>query len=164
MAQVCGGSNFDFLAQRKHDAALSILSHVADIWAAHRETTLSPDSVIAILLRIFISSRFGARDESRSLESWLSLVGNAREEAGFLIPAPSEPTIEAVLTELHAELSFAAEQWSLGDPEQPPTVHALNAVEHVLFTHRLTHRPAASKLPKSLRNADLPLDQSTRNA
>ena len=35
MAQVCGGTSFDILAQRKHDTAHRILSRAADLWATH---------------------------------------------------------------------------------------------------------------------------------
>ena len=155
MAQVCGGTTFDFEARRKHDAAQKVLSRAADTWAMHGQDSLSLDLVLAVLLRIFLShwsEYFDVPAETRPLESWPSFVGTAQQEAQSLIPAADAPIIAEVLALLHAELSFAAEQWSFGDPEKPPTAHALNAIEHVLFTHRLTRRPGAAQLPTTLCN------------
>ena len=157
MAQVCGGTTFDIVARRKHDAAQRVLSRAADTLAMHGRDSLNLDSVLAVLLRIFLSrwsdlEYFSLRHEARTLESWLSIVGTALQEAESLIPVSAASVTTEVLTLLRAELSFAAEQWLLGDPEKPPTAHALNAIEHVLFTHRLIHRPGASQLPTTLYN------------
>jgi hypothetical protein len=154
MAQVCGGTTFDFVARRKHEAAQKVLSRAADIWAANEREALSVDSVIAIILRIFLSrwSEYGGlRQEGRTLEQWLALVSTAQKEADTLVSsvAPAK-NVADVLSLLSAEISFAAEQWSLGNPEQPPTAHALNAVEHILFKHKLVHRPPSPKLPTTV--------------
>jgi hypothetical protein len=153
MAQVCGGTSFDFVALRKHDAAQRILSRAADAWATHGRNTLSIDSVVAILLRIFLSRRSeygGIRWETRSLESWLPFVGTAQREAESLISAVAKPKVAEVLTLLNAELSCAVDQWLIGDPEQPPTEHVLNAIVHVLFIHKLILRPPSPKFPTSV--------------
>jgi hypothetical protein len=153
MAQVTGGTRFDFVARRKHDAARKVLSRAADIWAARGREALSIDSAIAVILRIVLSqwSEFGGlRQEVRTLENWLSLVGTARQEADTLAPTVAPTTVTDVLSLLSTEISFAADQWSLGNPEQPPTAHALNAVEHILFTHKLIPRPASPKLPTTV--------------
>ena len=149
MAQVCGDSSFDFVARRRHDAAQRVLARAADLWATHGREAFSLDALIAVLLRIFLS-RFGLSAEARALESWLPLVSTARQEAESF--AAAHPAVIDALLLIHAELSYAAEQWLLGDPEQPPTAHALNAVEHVLFTHRLSHRPAVPRFPTTLCN------------
>lgn len=154
MAQVCGGTTFDFIARRKHDAARRILSRAADLWATHGREALCLDALIAVLLRIFLSRWSEYRDlpdETRPLEAWLPLVRVAAQEAESF--AVEQPTVIDALPLIDAELSVAAEQWLLGDPEQPPTAHALNVVEHVLFLHRLTHRPAVPRLPTTLCNA-----------
>jgi len=156
MAQVCGGTSFDFVALRKHEAAQNFLSRAADIWAASGREALSLDSVIAVILRIFLSewSEYGGlRQEARTLEQWLPLVGTAREEADALVSPVAPGKVDDVLAQLLVEISFAADLWSLGNPEQPPTAHSLNAVEHILFTHKLTSRPASPKLPTTVRGA-----------
>src|SRR5438128_2068754 len=87
MAQVCGGTTFDFVARRKHDAAQRVLSRAADIWSKGGRDALSLDSVVAVLLHIFLSkwSEYGGlRDEARTLEMWLPLVAGAQEEADAL--------------------------------------------------------------------------------
>jgi len=116
MAQVCGGTTFDFVAERKHETALKILSRAADLWATRGLDSLNVDSAIAVLLCIFFS-RSGVSEETRTLESWLSLVTTAREQAETFFPATDSATITKILAELQIEIANAAEQWSLGDPE-----------------------------------------------
>jgi hypothetical protein len=159
MAQVCGGTTFDLAFRRKHDTAQKMLSRAADIWAANGRKALCADSVIAVMLRIFLSkwSEWGVypselRQEARTFENWLSIVDTAQQEAhGLSKVAPS--IISDALLLLLAEISCAADQWSLGNPEQPSTAEALNAIEHILFSHKLTHRPASPKLPITVRTA-----------
>jgi hypothetical protein len=153
MAQVCGGTNFDFVTQRRHDAALRVLSRAADAWATHGRNAFGIDSVLAVLLRLYLKPRYeetGMRWETRSLERWLPFVGIAQQEAESLFSDAAKPNMAQVLALLNAELSFAVDQWLIGDPEQPPTEHVLNAVVHVLFIHKLILRPPSPKLPTSL--------------
>ena len=151
MAQVCGGTTFDFVARRKHDAALRVLSRASDLWAMHGRDALSVDGLCAVLLRVFLArwSQYGSlREEGRSLDAWLGLVGTAAQEAALF--STEYPGVVDALPLVLAELHFAAEQWLLGDPEQPSTAHALNAIEHILFAHRLSYRPPAPRLPTTL--------------
>jgi len=147
MAQVCGGTTFDIEAQHKHELALKILSRAADVWATGLNS-LSTDSIIAVLLRIY-SSKCNLRTEIRSFDSWLSLVATIERELEFFSLANSVNVAE-ILTTLRAEISEAEKQWKLGNPEQPPTAHVLNAVEHILFVHKLITRPASPKFPKTI--------------
>lgn len=142
---------FDFIASRKHDAAQRIVSRAADLLAIHGRDVLDQEVLIAVLLRIFLSdwSAYGNfPDEMRPLDTWVPLIGTLFEESESFVA--KHPTVTDALPPIRAELSFAAEQWLLGDPEQPPTAHALNAIEHILFTHRLSHRPPTAKLPTTL--------------
>ena len=155
MAQVTSDSYFDYAAMRKHNTAQKVLSRAADVWATRGRDSLGLDSVLAVLLHIFLSQwsqAGGFGEDPRPLEAWLSVVGTAEQEADSLFPPTAKPGISEVLTHLRAELSFAEEQWLLGHPEQPPTAHALNAIEHILFSHKLTRRPASPTLPTTLRN------------
>lgn len=148
MAQVCGDSSFDYLWDRQHDVALGLVRKAADLWSRGSDAVTS-DALISVLLRIYLSTwpEFGGIiRETRDLESWLRLVTSARQELITLRPGADA----SVLRELDAELSFAVKQWALGDPESPPTAHAVNAVEHVLFSSRLTRRPAIPRMPTSL--------------
>ena len=113
--------------------------------------------MIAILLRVFLSRwqwwKSVPREESRPLEAWLSLVATSREEAKSLIPPIKTACIDEVLASMDSELSFAVEEWLLGNPERPPTAHALNAVLYILFTHKIIPRPPVPEFPTTLRNA-----------
>ena len=92
------------------------------------------------------------RQEARTFENWLSIVGTAQQEAeglskvapaSFLMPCP------CCWRKSHMQRICGA----LGNPEQPSTAEALNAIEHILFAHKLTHRPASPKLPITVRTA-----------
>lgn len=149
MAQVCGDSSFDFLWDRQHDVALGVLRKAADLWTTSGIDAVSSDGVIAALLRIYLSEwpDFGGIiQETRDLQSWLRLVTTPHDEMLTLRPSASA----AVLGRLDAELSFAVKQWTLGDPEAPPTAHTINSIEHILFSSKLTRRPPNPKMPTSL--------------
>jgi len=90
--------------------------------------------------------------ETRDLDSWLQLVTTARQELSSLRPGADA----SVLNRLEAELAFAVRQWSLGDPESPPTAHAINTIEHILFSSTLTRRPPSAKMPRSLLHHESP--------
>ena len=159
MAQVCGGTTFDLVFERKHAAAQRILSRAADSWAAKGRHALDPDAVLAVLLRIFLQkeSEWGQdrgeiRREVRSLEKWLSIIVTAQQEATGPLSKVAPSVVSDALSMLLAEMSCAADQWSLGNPEQPPSAQALNSIEHILFTHKITRRPANSGLPTTVRN------------
>jgi hypothetical protein len=155
MAQVCGDSSFDFLWNRQNDVALGVLRKAADSWTSGGIDAVSSDALIAVLLRIYLSHwpEFGGMaPETRDLESWLQRVTTAREEILSLRPGANV----SVLSRLDAELTFAAKQWALGNPECPPTSYAINAIEHVLFSSKLTRRPPSPKIPTSLLHHESP--------
>jgi len=56
-----------------------------------------------------------------------------------------------VAQQLQAEVISAAEMWTLGDPEKPPTVDLLNVLENILFNHRIIRNPPKNATPISLR-------------
>src|SRR5271157_4540670 len=100
MAQCTGGTIFDLAASNKHNAARNVLSRAADTWATSGRKALSLDSVIAVILRIFLSewSQFGEmREEARTLEQWLPLVGTAQQEADAIVPPVAPATVANVL-------------------------------------------------------------------
>jgi hypothetical protein len=155
MAQVCGDSSFDFLWNLQHDVALGVLRKAADSWTTDGRGAVSSDAVMAALLRIYLSEwpDFGGIvQETRDLESWIQLVTSAQHELLRLRPSADS----AVLSRLDAELSFAVKQWVLGDPESPPTAHTVNAIEHILFSSKLTRRPPNPKMPTSLLQHESP--------
>jgi hypothetical protein len=155
MAQVCGDSSFDYLWDRQHDVALGLIRKAADLWRSGGVDVVSSDALVAVLLRIYLSAwpKFGGViRETRDLESWLQLVSTARQEMLSLRPNADL----SILGRLDAEVSFAAKQWTLGDPESPPTAHVINTVEHILFSSKLTRRPPNPKMPTSLLHNESP--------
>jgi hypothetical protein len=153
MAQVCGDSSFDYLWDRQHDVALGVLRKAADSWAIGGPSALNSDAVIAVMFRIYLSEwpeYRGIRSETRDLHVWLQVVPPALDEITARRPSADPLALATVLRAIEAECSCAITQWTLGDPESPPTAHALNAIEHILFTHKLTRRPGSPKMPTSL--------------
>jgi hypothetical protein len=159
MAQVCGDSSYDYQWDRMHDVALGLIRKAADLWAAGGRNALSGDAIIAVLFRIYLSEwpkHGGIRSETRDLHVWLELALPAHHEIATRCPSADPMVLTKVLRAIEAELSCAISQWILGGPEHPPTAHALNAVEHILFTHRLTRRPGSPKIPASLIKSESP--------
>ena len=151
MAQVVGGTTFDFMAWHKHAAAQRILSRAADLWVAGGREALNLDSLIAVLLRIFLSRGLGMRMEGRTLEAWLNRVKTAENEANSLLSSTNPATVAEVLALLRADLSFASEQWMLGDPEQPPDRGRLELRGAHSVHPQISRRPASPKLPTMVR-------------
>jgi hypothetical protein len=153
MAQICGDSSFDFLWERVHNMALALLQKAADSWATLRPDAPAVDAFIAVLYRVYLSDwpeYGGIRAETRDLSTWLVLVGSAVGELERLRPTANYKILTKVQSSIEAEMSEAKSRWTSGDPEFPPTTHVLNAIEHILFTHKLTRRPSNPKLPKSV--------------
>jgi len=123
------------------------------LWTSGVVDAVSLDTLVAVLLRIYLSEwlKFGI-GETRDLEWWLQLVTTPRRQLSSLRPDADV----SVLSRLDAELSFAINQWALGDPESPPTAHTINAIEHILFSSRLTRRPPSPKMPTSLLHNESP--------
>jgi hypothetical protein len=159
MAQVCGGTSFDIVGERRHEAALKAINGAADLWAARGIDTLSVELVLAVVLRIYLvpwSDTDGAWRinrifrESRRLEDWMRGVKAPEEE---ILQGDLKVTAEQAqpaLDRLRTELRFAAEQWSLGDPEKPPAREVVNVIEYILWQRRIRVQPPTAKHPDTL--------------
>lgn len=159
MAQVCGDSSFDYAWERMHNVALGLLRKVSDSWAILQPDAPTEDAVIAVLYRVYLSewSEFGGvRKETRDLGTWLSLVRTSCEEIETLRPNANPKILSDAQDSIEAEVSEARSMWALGNPESPPTAHVLNAIEHILFTHRLTRRPCDPKMPNTVIRSQKP--------
>jgi hypothetical protein len=55
MAQVCGGTTYDFEWDRTLEAALSVLRASADRWACNGTNSHTADKVAALVVRVFVS-------------------------------------------------------------------------------------------------------------
>lgn len=150
MAQVCGGSSYDYDWDRVHETALRTVRRAADIWAADGSTALAIDSLVAILLQIYLSEPSASRNlafETRGFDAWMESVKTPSDEILDLRPNISAEIHRRAVSSLKSELSFAVEQWQMGNPELPTSAEALNVLEFVLFANRLTHRPQHFKSP-----------------
>ena len=159
MAQVCGDSSYDYLWDRVHQVALRLTQKAADCWAAQGPNTLSPDSVIAVLFRVYLADwpeYGGIRGETRELEAWLQLVVSAGAEIRAARPNVSAEVVSKVLRAVEEVLSAGMREWVLGDTECPTTAQTVNAIEHILFTYKLTRRPGSSKMPTGLKPHEPP--------
>jgi len=149
MAQVVGGSMYDFEWDRKHDAALLVLSREADQCVGAGLDAHRSDRAVAATLRIF-GDRFLNRNYSRSPEEWCRVVEDVPAELLRLKPQLDLGEITEITQQLRSETAVAADKWALGDPENPPTADVLNVLEHVLFRHRVIKNPPKYRTPTSL--------------
>ncbi|MDG3007417.1 hypothetical protein [Paludisphaera mucosa] len=141
----------------KFRIALGIVRSAADSWSVRAADAQDVDSTLAVLFRIFSSPwRVSPvprqlKAEVRVLADWRALVSTANSEARRLNPQVPAEVVERLVDDLAVGLRSFANEWSKGDPENPPTTHALNAIVHALFEGKLVRRPANPRLPTSLR-------------
>jgi hypothetical protein len=153
MAQVCGGTSYDFNWDRKLGTALKRLRQAADRWAADGRGGLEPSRVASVILAIFSAGWSGfdfeddRKDQIRSLARWLSVVQAPEIECRPLLPKADYPTVQCAVHSVVGVLEQAAISWSEGDPEDPPTEHVLNWMVGELHDLRARVRPPDPKLP-----------------
>ena len=148
MAQVTGGTIYDFTWDRKHDAALRILTRAADRCAGSGTAAVALDKILAVILNIFGDDLF---DQHRNPERWSRRVAqDLSTELYRLKPDLNPSDVADVAQQLQAEANSAAKRWALGDPENPATADLLNVLEHILFRHRIIVNAPKHQTPTSL--------------
>ena len=153
MAQVTGGSDFDFPWNDKAIACLTVLREAADAWARNGIAAIAPTRVVAMLLRV-VGRR--VRDQAapwsrpswpvRFIPEWLDTTTDSEEIPITLRSGKSAPVDSRTLAALDRLLEHSAQLWSLGNPEEPAPRDVLDGVHQILWRGRFAPRPP-SRLP-----------------
>ena len=162
MAQVCGGTNFDIVAERRHEAATKAFTGATGLCAKLGIASASIDSIRAVTLRIYLTP-WNSWDgdsginrtfrESRHLEDWMTFVKTPEEEMLNRKLEVNAEQAQTALDHLRMELRIATGQWALGDPEKPAVRDVVNAIEHILWQSRIRVQPPTAKHPQTLQDA-----------
>ena len=149
MAQVTGGTIHDLNWNHKRDAVLRFVSHTADQCVSQGATVAELDRLLATILYIFGDDLI---DVHCNPDKWFrDFPKDLSTELRRLKPSLDESQFIEIAEQLRAEVTVAADQWKLGNPENPRTSDVLNVLEHVLFRHRVIHNHPKNATPTSLR-------------
>lgn len=137
MAQVCGGTTFDFAWREQFEAGLRCLRAAADRWAAGGSDALPTEAVLAAL----VQTLNGGGYDLHPLEDRLPAVGPLADECRRVRPLLAPDEAADVTVALIAVAIDAVTRWSAGNPEDPPVDAVLCRLVGTLFRHRLVRRP-----------------------
>lgn len=130
----------------KRERGLECVRDAADRWARHGRSAIDDEVFLAVFVRLLLApERYrtlkGARCGQgasvpdlpvRPLDEWAGLVGTATEECARPTPGYPQSTGPFPVRLLMAQVSGAADQWALGDPEQPPTILVFRELARIL--------------------------------
>ena len=146
MAQVIGGSDFDFVWDDKTKTALRLLSEAADLWARGGRDALEHGTALAVFLTVLAWPQRGLWWQPQ----WPLRFFDAppRNE----LPAPADscralaPTcscedVDKAIRNLECSWREAADMWSLGDPETPQARAVLQSMLEILWEKGIAPRP-----------------------
>ena len=153
MAQVTGGSDFDFFWEQKAAGAWRLLREASDAWASGGEQATDVGIVIDRFMKVL--ARPGG------WPSWVQLYWPNR----FLLDVPPPSAIDscvalsprcgvenasAAVQALRSIVSYASQEWILGHPEEPRTRDVLNEMLAVLWNHKIAPHPPSAAYPREL--------------
>ena len=119
----------------KRELGLACVRDAADRWSREGRSALDDAVFLAVLIRLLRAPEryrgFKANKPwaggyvpdlpIRPLDELATVVGTPAEECARPTSGYSQPSTPAPVGELIARVGRAADQWALGDPEQPPT-------------------------------------------
>jgi hypothetical protein len=148
VAQVTGGSDFDFVWDDKRNAALRVLREAADLWATRGRQIVQVDRVVAAFMQVLAWPQRGLwwspRWPLRFLNEAATMPPSPIQSCLTLAPARKPEECAAVVKALEEAISEAADLWALGDPEKPVTLRYLEVLLGILWNRRVAPRPPGS--------------------
>lgn len=148
------GSNFDEAWDGWSSACLMLLRQAADIYANAGPRALTPDTVVARLLLVLIRYRSSYAWDPlrvRFFDETKPPPPPAEDSFARLATTPLKHQHAAeVIGALTSIVSSAAQEWTLGDPEQPDTREILRKMFDVLWTWRLIPQPPSHVYPRGV--------------
>ncbi len=156
MAQVVGGTDFDFVWDDKTNRCLILLREAADLWATRGRNALDPERVLAAFLQVL--ARPGLRVSGPPSWRWpLRFFPDGALEFAFpmdscktLAPKESIDDLGESVELLKWSLAGAADLWALGDPENPTAKQILDSLLKIMWDRHLAVRPPSRQYPKGL--------------
>jgi hypothetical protein len=154
VAQVLGGSDFDFVWDDKTNAALRVLREAADVWATRGRMKLDTQRVIGVFMEVLARPQKGLwwsyRWPVRFLGEEAEAPPDAVDSCRALAPSRAVEEYVKVTLALHRSLCEAADMWALGDPEKPSTREQLASMLEILWQERVAPRPPSKHYPEGV--------------
>jgi hypothetical protein len=138
VAQVTGGSDYDFVWDEKVEAAMALIREVSDAAAMDRLTDVPEDFVIAALLKTLA---YPVKPRIRKVREWEGVARSIVEELKLLRESARLDDCQTMEHELRQILSQAIGSWEEGDPENPRTDAVLNDMVAALFKRKFVYNP-----------------------
>jgi hypothetical protein len=150
MAQVIGGSDFDFVWADKIEATTLLMQEFSDLVAARSHEETSADKIIPVILKIFaLQYSWYGNPRRRALSDWQAAMKPVQQELKGLKSRASESELDSIESQLSDLVTSAIAGWREGDPEFPKTEAVLNDMVRILFTNRFIKNPPRSDLERT---------------
>jgi hypothetical protein len=121
--------------------ALRILRAASDAWARGGKASVPIDRVVAVIVHV-LCNRYRREELPLSLSPCFEMVGSTTELFTVYSTSMRRSLFKAeALVEITQLLTIAADDWSNGDPESPPTAVVIHELATVLFKHGMIKRP-----------------------
>lgn len=156
MAQVTGGSDFDFVWEERVNVSLALLREAADAIAARGSSALQPvlvvESLLAVLFNPLPANSIWGRPQwpVRFFDDKSQLPRSASESLDQLEAPRPRPDSDEVVAALTSVVVSATTSWGLGDPESPNTRIVLQELLDILWRRRLIPRPPGKAYPRGV--------------
>lgn len=153
MAQVVGGSDFDFDWDVKTNRCLILFREAADLWASNGRNALAPEKVLAAFLYVLSQPARPSRWPARFFtDTTLEFAAPQQscQSCKKLAPKRSMDDIATSNELLNRSLGEAADLWALGDPENPATKQVLDSMLKLMWQRHLARRPPSRAYPDGL--------------
>ena len=151
MAQFTGGSNFDGHWEASANVALALVREAADLFAKAPHHALTPDGVVATLLWWLARPyQFPCRRRPLRFFDGVFQPPSPHESCAALAQGRTRPCVAEIIDRLNSVMSTAANEWALGNPEEPAAREVLSALFDVLWSQRLIPRPPSKAYPRGV--------------
>ena len=131
----------------KRAIGLECVRDAANRWSRQGRSAIDDAVFLAVLIRLlraperyrtFKANKAGAGGwvpdlPLRPLDDWATAVGAPADECARPTPGYAQPSTPAPVGELIEKVGLAADQWALGDPEQPPTETVFKDLARCLY-------------------------------
>jgi hypothetical protein len=154
VAQISGGSDFDWVWEEWENALLRLVREAANTCARSGVTSIDPERLTSVLFCVLARPRpsslwYGPPTWPVRFLDGVSETPPVSESLGALgVPLGEESAV--VVTEVARIFRKATTSWSDGDPEEPTTRDCLREVLEYLWARRIVPRPPSRAFPRGV--------------